>query len=167
MCLDMVVFTASSAIEIQRAMNRHKFLAFLYIGIALVNIGISVTLIKIFPAGYEIWGAFIGTAFSVVAGNILILSLYNKFKIGLPMGRHLLLILKNVAYGGAGVGVALLIRYLMPGSVSITVRFLVQGIVFVAIFLGLQLIFERKTVLPVFKKVINKVKTMTKGAKEQ
>ena len=167
MCLDMLVFASTSAIEIQRAMNRHKFLAFLYIGIALVNIGISVTLIKIFPAGYEIWGAFIGTAFSIVAGNIVILTLYNKFKIGLPMGKHLLLILKNLAYGGAGVGVALLIRYLMPNTVGITARFLLQGIVFVVVFLGLQLIFERKTVLPVFKKILNKVKTMAKGAKEQ
>ena len=132
-----------------------------------MNIGISVTLIQLFPAGYEIWGAFIGTAFSIVAGNILILSLYNKFKIGLPMGKHFLLILKNLAYAGAGVGVALLMRYLMPLTVSFTVRFLIQGITFVVIFLGLQLIFERKTVLPVFMKVINKIKTMAKGAKEQ
>lgn len=165
MCLDMIVFTASSAIEIQRAMNKHKFLAFLYIGIALVNIAISIALIKLFPAGYEIWGAFIGTAFSIVFGNMIILSIYNKFKIGLPIGKHMLLIVKNLFYAGAGVGLALLLRYLLPTTVGTTAKFIIQGVVFVVTFLGLQLVFERKTVLPIVKKAFAKIKDMAKGAK--
>ena len=164
--LDMFVLTYHCGIEVQRAMNKHRFRAFLYTGLALLNIAITVTLIKVLPTGYEVWGAFIGTAVSVVLGNLLILNLYNKFKIGLPLGKHSLNILKNLFYAGVGVGAALCIRYFMPSTVGLTARFLIQGITFVGLFILLQLILERKTVVPIFKKVVRKFKGMMKGAKE-
>ena len=166
-CLDMLVYSVQCSIEIQRAMNKHKFLAFLYLGVALLNILVSVILIKSLPTGYEIWGAFIGTAFSIILGNIIILSIYNKFKIGLPIGRHMLLMIKKLFYAGVGVGAAMALRYLLPGTVALSVRFLIQGIVFVLLFLLMHIIFERKTTIPMFKKVFAKVKTMYKGAKEE
>ena len=166
-CLDMIVYTSICCVEIQRAMNKHKFLAFLYITIALFNVALSIILIKVLPTGYEIWGAFIGTAVSVVIGNITILTLYNKFKIGLPMGRHFILLLKNIFYAGVGVGASMVLRYLLPSTVSLTARFMIQGIVFVGLFLIMHVIFERKTAIPMFKKAFGKFKTMVKGAKEQ
>lgn len=165
--LDMLVLTFQSAVEIQRAMNKHKFLAILYISIALLNVAISIILIKVLPTGYEIWGAFIGTAIAVVLGNITILNVYNKFRIGLPIGKHIMLILKNALYAGVGVGAAMAFRYLLPSTVALSARLIIQGLTFVAIFLLMYLIFERKTTIPMFKKVFDKVKTMAKGAKEQ
>ena len=165
-CLDMFALTYHCGIEVQRAMNKHRFRAFLYTGLALLNVAVSITLIKTLPTGYEVWGAFIGTAVSVVLGNLITLNLYNKFRIGLPIGRHFISLMKNVAYAGAGIAAALCIRYFMPSSVGLTARFMIQGITFVAIFLSLQLIFERKTMIPLFKKVIKKFITLMKGAKE-
>ena len=166
MCLDIFVYTYLCGIEVQRAMNKHKFRAFLYTGLALLNVAVSVVLIKILPSGYEIWGAFIGTAVSLVFGNLLILNIYNKYKIGLPIGKHFINLMKNVFYAGAGIGAAMALRYLLPNTVGVTARFMVQGISFVLIFVLLQLVLERKTFVPVFKRAIGKAKTMIKGAKE-
>ena len=165
-CLDMFALTYHCGIEVQRAMNKHRFRAFLYTALALINVAISIVLIKTLPAGYEVWGAFIGTAISVVTGNLIILNIYNKFRIGLPIGKHLILLAKNVFYAGVGIAAAILIRYFMPNTVGLTARFMIQGVTFVGIYLLLQLVFERKTMIPLFKKLVNKVKTMMKGAKE-
>ena len=165
-CLDMFALTYHCGIEVQRAMNKHRFRAFLYTGLALMNVAISVVLIKTLPIGYEVWGAFIGTAISVILGNLITLNIYNKFRIGLPIGKHFIMLMKNVFYAGVGIGAAILIRYFMPSTVGLTARFMIQGVVFVALFLVLQLIFERKTMIPIFKKVFVKAKGMLKGAKE-
>ena len=166
MTLDIFVYTYLCGIEVQRAMNKHKFRAFLYTGLALLNIIITVILIKVLPAGYEIWGAFIGTGISLVVGNLLILNIYNKFTIGLPIGKHFINLMKNVFYAGVGIGAAILLRYFLPRTVSVTARFIIQGLAFILLFVILQMVFERKTFIPIFKKGITKLKTMMKGAKE-
>ena len=76
-----------------------------------------------------------------------------------------MLLLKNMLYAGVGVGAAMLLRYLLPSSVSLTARFMIQGVVFVGLFLVMHVIFERRTAIPMFKKAFGKVKTMIKGAK--
>ena len=164
--LDMFTLSVNSCIEIQRAMNKHKFRAFLYIGLALVNVAVSVLLIKILPDGYQIWGAFIGTVVSVVLGNIITLNLYNKFKIGLPMGSYFLSAFKHVFYAGVGVGAALALSYfvLQPHDIGIAARFLIQGVVFVILYVAMLLIFERKTLIPLFGSVKRRIKAIGKGS---
>ena len=164
--LDMFTLTVNSCIEIQRAMNKHKFRAFLYVGLALLNIGISVLLIKILPDGYQVWGAFIGTAISVIAGNIITLNIYNKVKIGLPMGSYFLSVFKHILYAGAGVGAAIALSYfiLVPHNIGVAGRLLIQGSVFVVIYFVALLVFERKTLIPLMKNVKRRLKAIRKGS---
>ena len=164
--LDMFTLSVNSCIEIQRAMNKHKFRAFLYIGLALVNIAISILLIKILPNGYQIWGAFIGTAVSVVLGNITILNIYNKYKIGLPIGSYFLSVFKHALYAGAGVGAALALSYfiLIPHDIGVAARLLIQGGVFVVVYLVALFIFERKTIVPLMGNVKRRIKAIRKGS---
>ncbi len=171
--LDLFVLTAHSGLEIQRALNKHKFRAILYVCLAVINIGISIAMIKILPDGYQVWGAFIGTIFAVVVGNIILIDLYNKSRIGLPMGRYLINFAKHVGYAGAGVGVAMGFKYALPIispsylSVPTAAKMIVQGIVFVIIYFVLLFIFERKTLMPIVKKVVGKLKAAAKGGNEQ
>lgn len=161
--LDMFALTVNACIEIQRAMNKHKFRAVLYVGLATVNVAISILLIRILPPGYQIWGAFIGTAFSVVFGNIIILNIYNKVKIGLPMGSYFISLFKHVGYAGVGVGVAIALRFFLGDRIGVAAKFLIQGTVFVILYFAMLLIFERKTLIPMLKKVFAKVKTISKA----
>lgn len=63
-------------IEIQRAQNLHKFRSIVYIFMALLNLGISVVLAKRFGA----IGCAVGTAFSLVVANGLIMNIYYQKK---------------------------------------------------------------------------------------
>jgi len=66
-------------IEIQRAKNQHKFRSWVYLFIAIGNIGISIPLVK-FYGGI---GAALGTSIALTIGNVLIMNWYYHKKIGL------------------------------------------------------------------------------------
>lgn len=68
-------------IEIQRAKNMHKFRSWVYFFIAVGNILISVPLVKLYGG----FGAAIGTAISLIIGNIIIMNWYYQKKIGLDI----------------------------------------------------------------------------------
>lgn len=68
-------------IEIQRAMNMHKSRSIVYLFISVMNIFISIPLIKMFGA----IGAAAGTAFALFLGNILFINWYYQYKIKLDM----------------------------------------------------------------------------------
>ena len=68
-------------IEIQRAKNMHKARSVIYIMIAVVNVFISIPLIKIMgPVG-----AALGTSVSLIVGNIFFMNWYYQKRIGLDM----------------------------------------------------------------------------------
>lgn len=68
-------------IEIQRAKNMHKARAVVYMAIAIANVFISIPLIKLMgPAG-----AALGTAISLVSGNVIFMNWYYHARIGMNM----------------------------------------------------------------------------------
>lgn len=68
-------------IEIQRAKNMHKVRAVVYFLIAVANIFISIPLIKLLGPS----GAALGTAISLIAGNIIFMNWYYHARIGMNM----------------------------------------------------------------------------------
>lgn len=59
-------------LEIQMALNKHKFRSILYVIIAIANVGISIPLAK----AYGGIGSAIGTCLSLIIGNGLIMNIY-------------------------------------------------------------------------------------------
>ncbi|OPJ55312.1 lipopolysaccharide biosynthesis protein [Alkalithermobacter paradoxus] len=68
-------------IEIQRAKNLHQFRSWVYFFIALANLGITIPLAKIYGG----IGAAMGTAISLIIGNVVIMNIYYHLKVGLDM----------------------------------------------------------------------------------
>lgn len=68
-------------IEIQRAKNKYKTRSVVYLVISMLNIAFSIPLVKM----YGPVGAAIGTALSLVAGNIVFMNWYYHYRIGLDM----------------------------------------------------------------------------------
>lgn len=66
-------------LEIQRAKNMHKARSVVYLGVILVNIGLSIKMIRL----WGVSGAAIGTALSIILGTIIFMNWYYHFKIGL------------------------------------------------------------------------------------
>lgn len=59
-------------IEIQKAKNLHKFRSIIYAAIAVCNLILSIIL----TPKYGIWGCTVGTAASLIVGNIIIMNVY-------------------------------------------------------------------------------------------
>ncbi|EOD00108.1 lipopolysaccharide biosynthesis protein [Caldisalinibacter kiritimatiensis] len=68
-------------IEIQRAKNTHQFRSWVYFFIAIANVIITIPLSK----KYAGIGAAMGTALSLIIGNIFIMNWYYHKKVGLDM----------------------------------------------------------------------------------
>lgn len=68
-------------IEIQRAKNMHKTRSIVYFCVAIANIFISIPLIR----AYGPVGAAVGTAISLLAGNVIFMNWYYQNRIGLDM----------------------------------------------------------------------------------
>lgn len=68
-------------IEIQRAKNMHQFRSWVYFFIALGNLLLSIPLTKTYGG----IGAAMGTAISLIIGNVIIMNWYNHVKVGLDM----------------------------------------------------------------------------------
>lgn len=68
-------------IEIQRAKNMHKARSVVYFCIAIANVLLSIPLIRAFGP----MGAALGTAISLIAGNIFFMNWYYAYRIGLEI----------------------------------------------------------------------------------
>ncbi|MCG8540747.1 MAG: oligosaccharide flippase family protein [Clostridia bacterium] len=68
-------------IEIQKAKNIHQFRTWVYLFIAVANILISIPMVK----SHEGIGAALGTAISLIIGNVIIMNWYYHKKVGLNM----------------------------------------------------------------------------------
>ncbi len=66
-------------IEIQRAKNQHQVRSIVYLVMSLFNALISIPLIM----NYHAFGAALGTAFSLLLGNIIFMNIYYHKKLGI------------------------------------------------------------------------------------
>lgn len=112
-------------IEIQRAKNLHKFRSWLYLGIAVVNVGVSIPLAQ----RYGAVGAAMGTAGALLIGNGLIMNFYYHKRVGIDMGYFWKAIAGFApALAAAGTVGAATMRFANTSSVS---GLLVWGLVYV------------------------------------
>jgi O-antigen/teichoic acid export membrane protein len=69
------------AIEVQRAKNMHQFRALVYIGMAVLNLILTLHLCP----RYGILGSAVGTSIVIVLGHIIIINIFYHTKLGLNM----------------------------------------------------------------------------------
>lgn len=152
--INVIPNTMNLYIEVQRAMNKHKFRTFCFLGIAILNLIISVTLVKIFPTSRAIWGVIIGTGVSVLLGTIICMSIYNLKIIKLPIGKYYLAFLKILSFALASFSIQyLLSKFLLQNHIqSNLVMLLINGVFFVITYSAFILIFERKTIRALIKR---------------
>lgn len=82
LCLPLIVpLIQNTGIEIQRAMNMHQFRSYVYLGMAIVNIFVSIPLIKRFG----VVGSAAGTAISLIVANGFIMNWFYQKRMGLDM----------------------------------------------------------------------------------
>ncbi len=92
-------------IEIQRAENQHQFRSIVYLGMAIVNLVLSIFLCQ----EYGAIGSAIGTAISLVAANGIVMNIYYQKKLKIDI----LFFWKNIGRMSLGLIVPVTIGILM------------------------------------------------------
>lgn len=75
----IIALSQNIGIEIQRAKNKHQFRSIVYLFMAIINVGISIWLAKL----WGVIGVAIGTTISLVVANGLIMNIYYHKSIGI------------------------------------------------------------------------------------
>jgi O-antigen/teichoic acid export membrane protein len=89
------VLAQTSATSILQAMNKHKTRSLLLLATAVINIVISVLLVK----NIGLLGASIGTCFSLVIGELLLVNIYLVRSIGIDMVSFYRIIIRSTVPG--------------------------------------------------------------------
>ena len=138
-------------IEIQRAKNKHRARGVVYFFIAIGNIFLSIPLIR----AYGTIGAAVGTAISLIAGNILFMNWYYDRKIGLDIKGFWKSIIKFLPAFIAPVILGICIMNFVPINrlITLVLWIVVYAVVFCVSmwFLGMN-VSEKNMILSIVRK---------------
>jgi len=151
----IIPLTQNVGIEVQRAMNKHKFRAIVYIIIAVLNVSISIILC------YSIGmiGCAIGTFIATTIGQGLLLNIYNYRVIKLDIPRYFRYFIKALISSAFSCLVILGLNLIFPDYSFLD--FLIKGGVLVIVFVFLFLLVsisrdERKSIGASWKKLLKR-----------
>ena len=143
-------------LEIQRAMNKHKFRSIVYIGIAIANLAMSIPLAMKFGG----IGSAIGTCVSLLIGNGLIMNIYYDKGMGLNIKKFWWNILKFLP----GLILPIVVGTLLMIYVDMSNMWVFLGYaVLYTVVYGLSMFFigmnkyEKGLFLKPVKKILNKI----------
>lgn len=134
-----VDYSSYSSLSVQRAYGKHRIPALINFGVTILNVIISVLLLYILPSNQSIVACLAGTAFATIFGKWIVIPIYNKKSMGLPIKKFY----KNY---GLFMGISIfscvvtiiiwnLIRIVVPNSYWI--HFLVKGLLYSMCYLAI------------------------------
>jgi O-antigen/teichoic acid export membrane protein len=144
----LLPLSETAGVTIQRALNKHQFLAITNLVLAVLGIGVTILCVIYFPDNYKIYGATMGTVFSVVLGMWIISNVYYKKSLHLPVG-HFFLSFVEIALISAISWAACycLFRYaLHVESFNPWLRTLFKGLVFCGCYFPLAYLLFHKAI---------------------
>lgn len=157
MIIDICPLTINSSIEIQRAQNKHVFRAFMYFGVAILNVFLSILFLKIFDIKYAIFACLMGSIISRVISHWIAMNVYNHFIIGIDMKYYVKRLCLYLLIGVVSVlSDEMLYRFIPVGFSGYLIPFFVKGITYVLIFGILVFIIDRKYILYLIKNVFKR-----------
>lgn len=145
----------SIGIEIQRAKNMHRFRSWLYLIIAMCNLGVTIPLARHF----EGIGAAIGTSGAILLGNVLIMNWYYHKYVGISIEYFWKGIAKFVPALIAPIvtGIVLNSKFHPQNVTSLIVVILIYTIIFTASFwmLGMNQ-YERELITKPIRRLVRR-----------
>lgn len=143
-------------IEIQRAANKHQFRSFVYLGMAILNLVLTIFMCQ----KYGAVGAAVGTAISLLLANGLVMNIYYQKKLKI----NIILFWKNIARMSIALiipivfGIALVLLVDITSVWGLLVAIIAYALVYCASmwFIGLN-DYEKGLILKPIKKIFKKV----------
>ena len=154
----IIPLSQNIGISVIRALNRHRFRSVMYLGIAVLNVGLSIPLAMYFGG----FGAACATGFGTCLGQILTMNWFYYKKIGLDIPRYWKEVVKILAViipvAGIGFGI-----HILPIWSGFTVwggwlSFICQGGIYTMIFMACGWLFifnayEKELITGVLKSI--------------
>jgi O-antigen/teichoic acid export membrane protein len=144
----LIPLSQTVGVEVQRAYNKHRFLAVFNFLATLVGIGLTILLVFYLPENQKVYGPLFSTAISVSSGMIIATNIYYKKILKLPVNSFfkffsILAIISVVAW--AVPYTIFTYGYVLAGKVSGYVSAIIKAIVFLAIYLpAVAFVFRRE-----------------------
>ncbi len=143
----LIPLSETIGLEIQKANDKHKFLAVFNLVGSLISIFVTIICLEYLPVEWKVYGPFIGMALEVVAGMVVASNIYYKKVLKLP-------IKKFFAYFGI-LGLLAVVAWAIPyGIFEYFVALpdwlngyfpvIIKGLVFAAIYAPLAFLLLRK-----------------------
>lgn len=142
-------------IEVQRALNKHKFRSIVYLFMAFINVVLTSFLCQ----KYGAVGATIGTAISFLVANGFIMNIYYQKKCGIDI----ISFWKNIIRVSIGlifpivIGILINIFIVMDSFITLAIGIIIYSIVYglSMFFIGMNT-YEKSLVVTPIRKVLNK-----------
>ena len=122
----------SLGVDIQRALNKHQIRSLVYAGLSVINILLSIPLIYKYGAS----GAALGTAFSLVVGNGLIMNIVYFKNIQLNIFDFWKKLFPIIFSSFIPICIGFIMNYFWDSLSWITI--IIKGIVFVVVYFGVE-----------------------------
>ena len=137
----IVPLSQNIGISVIRALNRHRFRSVMYLGIAVLNVGLSIPLAMRFGG----FGAACATGFGTCLGQIITMNWFYYKKIGLDIPGYWKEVLKIVVVlvpvGLVGFGIHLLPFWDVVSDWNGWISFICQGLIYSMIFVACAWLF--------------------------
>lgn len=157
-CILMVTYSITccnrSAISGRRIQNMHKKAAFIYLGIALANIALSLILVNVFARENAIWACVIGTCSVYILGHWIIMQIYDKKAVKLNTIRFSFEFAKYLILAIA-LAEASFFFIDWVGGENVIVKFILKGLLFVVLYVLATFLIDRKAIKDSFKQLKN------------
>ena len=108
----IVALSQNIGIEIQRAVNKHRVRSVVYLLIDVVNVIISIPLIKHFGS----IGAALGTAITMLAGTVIFMNFYYQMSIRIEIKTYWINLIKVIVFTIPSIAVGIVITRLMKAD---------------------------------------------------
>ena len=153
MILSIMPLSVKLSVDIQRAMNKHKFRSFLFVAVTIVNVGLSILFLLIFDKQYAIYACLLGTVISNIICQWIAMNIYNSYAIKLPMKKHFMNLTCYVLLGAICFSIILLfdIFKVMPIQNNLY-KFLIYGFIYSIMYIAVAFVFDRRFLFSFFKK---------------
>ncbi len=149
-CILMLTYSITCcnrlAISARRVQNLHIKASFIYLGIALVNIALSLVLVNVFPRENAIWACVIGTASTYIIGHWVVMQIYDKKVVKLSVGKFCLDFLKDFVIAGT-IAVAVIFLFGAINISSYALKFVLEGLVFAVVYVTISLLIDKNLYL--------------------
>lgn len=142
-----VPLTENASIEVQRALNKHKFRSILYISIAVGNMLLSILLVYLLPKEYSVYGCLIGTIVAMIIGHWIVINIYNKKIIKLEIEKHFVNFIKYFILASISFGITFLATYWSNiETISYWLSFFIKGLIYTICYASIASLFNYKEI---------------------